>query len=115
MPGPVPPVPVAPPVNVTAAPPGQYPPGAVYRDGAGTPRVSGYAEVDRQADNPGMDPVGMNPPPSPTPAVDAQAPYYDDGGTTDVYVEPGGGRMSDNTWIWVIGALLLSQRKKSAA
>ena len=105
--GPVPPVPVAPPVNTTAAPPGQYPPGAVYRDASGTPRVSGYSEVAQETDNPGMDPVGMNPPPGVT--LVTESPY---GPGAVVQVDR---RPTDNNWWLLLAFGFFAMRKKKAA
>ena len=109
--GPVAPIPVAPPINTTAAPAGQYPPGAVYRDGSGTPRVSGYAEVAREQDNPGMDPVGMNPPAGQVPATQAPSVY---GPGSVVQVDSGAAR-DDNWMLWALGLWALTRKKKRAA
>ena len=74
-PGPVTWVPESSATPTTPAPAPSAPPtprGAVYRDTSGTPRVTGYTEVSQHAENPGLAPIGFQPPPperAPTPPV----------------------------------------------
>ena len=110
MPGPVAPIPIAPPVNTTAAPPGQYPQGAVYTDSSGTPRVSGYTQVASEHNNPGMDPVGMKPPAGQQVAtVPGPSGVYAPASVVHVGA-------SNNNWVvWAVGLYALTRKRKRAA
>lgn len=94
------------PTGTQAAAPGGCPPGAVYRDASGNPRVTGYVEVAQEEDNPGMPPVGMDNPQR-WPAL------HDPGhsGLSTVAASTAAAGDGPNLWLWALVAWVVTRKK----
>lgn len=104
------------PAAAPAAPPA--PRGAVYRDASGTPRATGYTEVAQERENPGLAPMGFQPPPpeqAPSPPVLApspatSAPTYDAASSPSSPSSSGG--LDSKTIGLLFLALYVAKRRK---